>query len=116
MSASRYLIETLIEQERSTDQLLRKILTRLEELETPRGAVSPAEFAKAVGVSEATVRRAIESGYLRTIRLGPKTLRIPTTELLGHLELIELKENHDALLAELSDRHLGGTNVTPLTG
>lgn len=43
--------------------------------------LSAAEFAAAKGVSVRTVRNWIAAGYVRAIRVGPRLVRIPATEL-----------------------------------
>lgn len=45
---------------------------------------SVTEVAEQCGVSEKTVRRLIEKGKLRSVRVG-RSVRIPHAELLGHL-------------------------------
>ncbi len=39
------------------------------------------EFAELVGISETTTWKLVREGYIRTVRFGPKGVRIPHAEL-----------------------------------
>ena len=43
--------------------------------------LTPLEFAAAMGVSIRTVRNWIAYGYVRATRVGPRLIRIPSTEV-----------------------------------
>lgn len=56
---------------------------RQDENREPAGQeyLTPAEFAAALSVSIRTVRNWIKSGVITATRVGPRLIRIPTTEI-----------------------------------
>jgi len=47
----------------------------------PQRYLSPAQVAEMLGVSRSTVLRLLRSGTLTSIRVGPRTIRVPAGAL-----------------------------------
>jgi len=46
-----------------------------------RAGLAPKEFAKMLGIGEATIYRWIKAGEVKTVRIGPRLLIIPMGEV-----------------------------------
>lgn len=70
-----------VEQERVRE--MAGIRAELARLKGPGDALTISEFARRAKCSPNTVRRAIDEGRLRTVDLGDRTTRVPSSELEG---------------------------------
>lgn len=49
-------------------------------------ALTYAEFADAIGVSETTAKHLVRDGKISVVRFGPRAVRIPVTEIERYIE------------------------------